>query len=73
MQDLAVTLPMGGTYFSDFVFFALVKWMKCEFERLFDAKATLLSPLCKLLWDFQMKNAIKVLNDIAVIIYYILS
>lgn len=49
MQVLAVTLPMGGTFYSDFVFFALVKWMMCEFERLFDARATLLSPLCKLL------------------------
>lgn len=49
MQDLAVTLPMGGTYYSDFVFFTLLKRMMCEFERLFDAIATLPSPLCKLL------------------------
>lgn len=73
MQDLAVISPMEWTYYSDFVFFTLVKWMMCEFERLFDARAALLSPLCKLLWDFQMKSAIKVLNGIAVIIYYILS
>lgn len=73
MQDLAVTLPMGGMYYSDFVLSALLKRMMCEFERLFDARATLLSPLCKLLWDFQMKSTIKFLNGIAVIIYYILS
>lgn len=64
---------MGWTYYSDFVFFALIKWMMCEFERLSDTRATLLSPLCKMLCDFQLKNAIKVLNGTAVTIYYILS